>query len=101
MKNLPLTVHKKFSKYTPWLCNATGETIGLIYKKEDAELIAKACNCHDKLVEALKAWMLVESEMSDNHPCPDLALRADYRKRAVKLSSEALALVETEGNSNE
>lgn len=41
--------------------------------------------------EALEAWMKVESEMADNHPCPDLALRADYRRRAVALTRAALA----------
>ena len=39
---------------------------------------------------ALRAWMLVESEMADNHPCPDLALRARYRKTAVDLTRAAL-----------
>ena len=46
------------------------------------------------LLEAAKAWMLVESEMKDNHPCPDLILRAEYRKRAVMLTKTVLALIE-------
>lgn len=43
------------------------------------------------LVEALEAWMKVESEMGDNHPCPDYTLRAAYRKEAVKLTKALLA----------
>jgi hypothetical protein len=46
----------------------------------------------DALKAACEAWMQVESEMADKHPCPDLALRADYRKRAVALTETALAL---------
>ena len=45
----------------------------------------------DILLEACKAWMKVESEMKDKNPCPDLALRANYRKKAVKLTEAAIA----------
>lgn len=45
----------------------------------------------EELVEALRAWELVNSEMGDNHPCPDLRLRAKYRKRARELTLIALA----------
>jgi len=43
------------------------------------------------LLEACKAWMRVESEMRENHPCPDLALRATYRKEAIRLTKAAIA----------
>ena len=36
------------------------------------------------LLEACEAWMKVESEMPNNNPCPDLALRAIYRKKAIQ-----------------
>ena len=42
------------------------------------------------LLAACEAWMKVESEMKENHPCPDLALRAEYRKRAVALTQAAI-----------
>lgn len=48
-------------------------------------------NSQPDLLDACKAWMLVESEMADNHPCPDLNLRAQYRKNAVKLTTAAIA----------
>jgi len=43
--------------------------------------------------EACAAWMKVESEMADNpwHATPELALRADYRQRAVELTEKVLA----------
>ena len=53
----------------------------------DARLIAAAPD----LLEACKVWEKVESEMSDNNPCPDLALRAQYRKDAVALTKVAIA----------
>lgn len=43
------------------------------------------------LLQACKAWMKVESEMGDKNPCPDLALRAQYRKQAVALTEAAIA----------
>ncbi len=45
----------------------------------------------DRLLEACKAWMKVESEMGDNHPCPDYTLRTQYRKEAVRLTAIAIA----------
>lgn len=48
------------------------------------------------LLEACKAWMKVESEMRENNPCPDLALRAQYRKEAVKLTDAAIAKAKKE-----
>ena len=45
------------------------------------------------LLAACRAWMKVESEMMDNHPCPDLALRAGYRKQAVALTKAAIRAV--------
>ena len=47
-----------------------------------------------QLVEACNKWMLVESEMTNNTPCPDLALRAFYRRQAVGLTKIALAAAE-------
>ena len=74
----------------------------------DAALVAK-CNCperaaqivhehngHAALLAACDAWMLVESEMADNHPCPDLALRANYRAKAVRLTKAAIAAARKE-----
>ncbi len=46
------------------------------------------------LLEACRAWMLVESEMADNHACPDLALRASYRRKAAALTRAAIAAAE-------
>lgn len=40
---------------------------------------------------ALEQWMLVESEMKANNPCPDFALRAAYRAKAIELTKAALA----------
>ena len=40
--------------------------------------------------------MKVESEMKDKHPCPDLALRATYRKKAVALTEAAIACAKGE-----
>lgn len=60
-----------------------------------------AANNYHALVEALEAWMKVESEMADNHPCPDYTLRALYRKEAVKLTTKALlAFQAKKGDSN-
>lgn len=45
-------------------------------------------------IEALKAWMLVESEMLDNNPCPDIRLRDVYRKNAIELTKQVLSKLE-------
>ena len=44
-----------------------------------------------ELMEAVLAWMEVESESKTNNPCPDYGLRAVYHKKAVKLSNAAIA----------
>ncbi len=63
-----------------------------------AKVIGRIAACWSKvgpdLLEACKAWMLVESEMRYNNPCPDLLLRANYRERAVKLTKLAIAKAE-------
>lgn len=41
-----------------------------------------------ELVAENKAWRLVDSESRDAHPCPDLALRAEYRRRARELAKK-------------
>jgi len=64
--------------------------IGDIIRQDNLNKI----NSHDALLEACKAWMKVESEMLDNHPCPDLLLRAQYRKEAVIFTKAAIALAE-------
>ncbi len=46
-----------------------------------------------ELREAVLAWMDVESESNANNPCPDHGLRAQYHKKAVKLSKAALAKI--------
>lgn len=56
-------------------------------QQANAHLIAAA----PVLLAACEAWQKVESEMFDNHPCPDLALRARYRKEAVRLMEIAIA----------
>lgn len=62
------------------------------WNEANAKFICRAANSHDALLEACKAWMKVESEMRDKHPCPDLTLRAMWRKEAVKLTEVAIAL---------
>ena len=64
----------------------------------NAHRIALTLNHFDAMEKALKAWMKVESEMKDNHPSPDLALRAGYRKEAVKLTRAVLAAIDAERN---
>ena len=64
----------------------------------NARFIVLADHHFDAMHEALKAWMKVESEMKDNHPSPDLALRAGYRKEAVKLTRAVLAAIDAERN---
>jgi len=54
-----------------------------------------------ELLGACKAWMRVESEMRENTPCPDLALRATYRKEAIRLTRKAIAKAEGEKNETE
>jgi len=49
-----------------------------------------------ELLAACKAWLKVESEMSNNHSCPDIALRAQYRKEAIALTKAAIAATEKE-----
>ena len=44
-----------------------------------------------KLSAALHAWVAVDEESSDKHPCPDLALRAQLRRKARELTEIALA----------
>ncbi len=43
-----------------------------------------------ELREAVLAWMDVESESKTANPCPDYGLRAQYHKKAVKLSKIAI-----------
>lgn len=52
-------------------------------------------NSQPDLLKACEAWMKVESEMKDKNPCPDLALRAQYRKQAVELTEAAIAKVQS------
>lgn len=56
-----------------------------------AEANARLIATVPKLLEACEAWMKVESEMPKNNPCPDLALRAHYRKEAIALTVAAIA----------
>ncbi len=65
--------------------------------RKHARYICLAVNSHDELVEALEQWMLVESEMKSNNPCPDLALRAQYRAKAIELTKSALARAKSTG----
>ncbi len=62
--------------------------------------IASKTDRHTRLIsgvkelrEAVLAWMDVESESKTNNPCPDYGLRAQYHKKAVKLSETALAKI--------
>ena len=63
----------------------------------NSRFIGKKVNRHTHLIcaskellEAVEAWMEVESESKTNNPCPDYGLRAIYHKKAVKLSKAAL-----------
>lgn len=47
-----------------------------------------------ELLEAVLAWMEVETESAANNPCPDYGLRATCHKKAVKLSRIALKKAE-------
>lgn len=62
-----------------------------IFSEASAKDFVHRWNSQPDLLEACEAWMKVESEMGDKHPCPDLALRAQYRKQAVALTEAALA----------
>ena len=62
----------------------------------NARLIVQAVNSHAALLAACEAWVLVETEMQSNHPSPDLALRARYRKEAITLTIVALAAAKEE-----
>ena len=44
----------------------------------------------DALREEVKLWRWIDSEMSDVHPCPDLAMRAQWRRdaRAIRAANE-------------
>jgi len=57
---------------------------------EEAETVRNAIEIIKELEIICKAWMLVESESADNHPCPDYALKAQYRKKAVELTKKAM-----------
>lgn len=56
------------------------------------ELRAKGEEAVKDMKVALEAWLLFESELRP-HPCPDLALRASYRKRAKELTQKAIRKV--------
>ncbi len=71
--------------------DARGRLVARCWREDVGKILIQKVNSHDALLEACKAWMKVESEMSDNTPCPDLALRAHYRKEAVKLTEAAIA----------
>lgn len=43
-----------------------------------------------RLAGALEDWQQYDTESSDNHPCPDLALRAAYRNLARTTTDVAL-----------
>ena len=59
---------------------------------DNARLIAAVPN----MLKACEAWMKVESEMLSNNPCPNLVLRAQYRKQAVELTEAAIAKAKKE-----
>ena len=65
---------------------------------DDEETIANAylISAAPNMLKACEAWMKVESEMLSNNPCPDLALRAQYRKEAVALTKIAIAKAKKE-----
>ncbi len=75
-------------------------TVTKVRFSKKAETYAKGLVCRwnsqPELLDACKAWEKVESEMSDNTPCPDLTLRAQYRKTAVKLTEIAISKVKKE-----
>lgn len=69
----------------------------MFHNRKDLGKLASQQIAIEALVKALSKWNLVESEMSNNTPCPDLALRASYRKEAIKLTEIALTLAKKEG----
>ena len=100
-------VRKGMNSAQPRFAIREGNKGGLLKKTDeidvanhpDARLIAAAPD----LLEACEAWMKVESEMADKNSCPDLALRAQYRKQAVTLTETAIAKasVQTVGTANQ
>ncbi len=96
------TIEETLIKHMNHIGKLTQQRDDLRAKLEKAQSgnldIIKRCNKlseqRDDLLAACKAWMKVESEMSDKHPCPDLALRAKYRKEAVSLTKAAITLCE-------
>jgi hypothetical protein len=51
-------------------------------------------------IAVAEAWELLDSEARDQHPCPDLALRHEYRRRAREAHAAYAALkakVEADG----
>ena len=81
----------KTSKDTMVISEPCGCTVGVGSGRLDYCRTHKAA---PELLAACKAWILVESEMMENHPCPDLALRAAYRKEAVALTKAAITAAE-------
>ena len=71
-----------------------GFTVTKVRYSKKAEAYAtelvRRWNSQPDLLDACKAWMKVESEMLSSTPCPDLALRAQYRKQAVELTEAAI-----------
>ncbi len=70
------------------------------------EKAARVIAAAPDLLAACTAWMKVESEMRcplirGNNPCPDLVLRANYRKEAVRLTKAAIAKAKEGSNENE
>ena len=75
------------------LSKAVGYLEGLEQGRKD---VAKLEGQKRRLVAALEMWRKVESEMGNNTPVPDLALRAEYRRKAVRLTKEAIAKIAKE-----
>ena len=80
-----------------WVCDEKGcqfrfKAMGKVVKSGgmDVMVVAKN-NCHDALLDALKAWQKYDSEMADKHPCPDYTLRTAYRNEARRLTEAAQA----------
>ena len=86
--------------------DSDGELFALVIfplRKDKKNIKTNACLMAAALalLAACEAWMKVESEMREKHPCPDLALRAQYRRQAVTLTKAAIAQtkIETPANS--
>ena len=60
-------------------------------KTETAEANARLIAASPDLLVACRAWMKYNSESKEENPCPDYALRFQYRKEAVKLTNYAIA----------